>query len=134
MIRPHDALLRHAQDFFLRDMVGLYIWDQVLVAPPDRAEPIPTNASRLERRKLMAEREGRGRYLEQVRLIFPLPQSAAIWEILIYSSMERPPIGEVTLRDYERGQSVVTGPLDPATWEKIGNWIKSDTSHQRKAS
>lgn len=134
MIRPHDALLRHAQDFFLRDLVGLYVWDQVLVAPPEKAEVIPPNASRLDRRRAMEQREGRGRYLEQARVIFPLPQALARWEILIYSSMERPPLGEVMLRDYDRGVPVVAGVLDPATWDQIGNWIKSETSHQRRAS
>lgn len=124
MIRPHDALLRHAQEFFLRDLVGLYVWDQVRVAAPERAEPIAPNVSKMERRKLMQEREGRGRYLEQARMIFPLPETAARWEILVYSPMERPPIGEVTLRDYERGQVLVDGPLDPSTWSIIGLRIR----------
>lgn len=124
MIRSHDALLRHAQEFFLRDLVGLYHWDQVRVAAPEKAENIPPNVSRMERRKQMEAREGRGRYLEQARMIFPLPETAARWEILIYSSMERPPLGEVVLRDYERGAVVVEGPLDPATWARMGATIK----------
>jgi len=134
MIHPHDALLRHAKDFFLQQMVGLFVWDQVLVAAPERVEAIAPNVSRIERRRLMQEREGRGRYHEMARMIFPLPKTAARWEILIYSSMEKPPLGEVMLRDYERSLAVVAGPLDPATWVKIGNWIKSNELHQRKAS
>lgn len=130
MIRSHDALLRHAQEFFLREMVGLYHWDQVGVAAPELAEVIPPNASYRERRRLMEAREGRGRYLEQARLIFPLPAAAAIWEILIYSSVERPPLGTVILRS--DGRVLVEGPLDPMTWEKIGNLIKS--AQQRRAS
>ncbi len=124
MIRSHDALLRHAQEFFLQDLVGLYVWDQVLVAAPERADPIPPNVARMERRKLMEEREGRGKDLEQVRLLFPLPASAARWEILIYSSMERPPLGELVLRDPERSIALVEGPLDPSTWAAVGRWIR----------
>ena len=134
MIRSQDALLRHAQEFFLGHMVGLYHWDQVQVAAPEVVEAIPSNVDFRERRKLMEKREGRGRFREQARLLFPLPIAAARWEILIYSSVERPPLGEVMLRDYERGGRVlVEGPLDPATWVKIGEFIKT-ASHQRKAS
>jgi hypothetical protein len=133
VIRSQDALLRHAQEFFLAHMVGLYHWDQVQVAAPERAQPIPSNIGGRERRKLMEAREGRGRFLEQARLVFPLPVPAAEWEILIYSSVERPPIGEVVLRDANRGgQVLVEGPLDPSTWTKIGNLIKERASHQRK--
>lgn len=132
MIRSRDALLRHAQEFFLQEMVGLYVWDQVQVAAPVAVDPIPPNVSRIERRRMSEDREGRGRYVEQARLVFPLPAQTAQWEILIWSSMERPPLGEVMLRDYERAEPVVSGALDPATWVKIGNWIKSAHSHQRK--
>lgn len=134
MIRSQDALLRHAKEFFLRDMVGLYHWDQVQVAAPEISEPIPSNAPHKERKRLMELREGRGRYLEQARLIFPLPVGTADWEILIYSSLERPPLGEVMLRDFQRQAVLVDGPLDPSTWLLIGNRIKEQLSHQRRAS
>lgn len=124
MIRSQDALLRHAQEFFLAHMVGIYHWDQVQVAAPDLAPTIPSNASRIDRRRMMDERAGRGKYLEQARLIFPLPVGTADWEILIYSSLERPPLGEVMLRDSQRNQVLVDGPLDPTTWALIGNRIK----------
>jgi hypothetical protein len=134
MIRSQDALLRHAQEFFLAHMVGLYHWDQVQVAAPQAIEPIPSNASFRERRKLMEAREGRGRFREEARLLFPLPIAAARWEILIYSSAERPPLGEVMLRDFERSQLLVDGPLDPTTWRLIGLRIREETAHQRRAS
>lgn len=123
MIRSHAALLRHAQDFFAADLVGLYRWDRVTIAEPERMAPIPPNADIKVRRQMMEDREGRGKYHEYVRLLFKP------WEILIYSSMERPPLGEVLLRDYDRSETMVDGPLDPATWLKIGNWIRS---HQQR--
>lgn len=123
MIRSQTALLRHAQDFFNSDLVGLYSWDRVQIAQPERMPPIPPNAEFRERRKQMQEREGRGKYLEQVRLLFKP------WEILIYSSMERPPLGEVVLRDFDTTEILVSGALDPATWAEIGKWIRS---HQQR--
>jgi len=123
MIRSHSALLRHAQDFFAAELVGLYRWDRVTIAEPERMPAIPSNAEYRDRRRMMEEREGRGKYLEQVRILFKP------WEILVYSSMERPPLGEVLLRDFDSTQTLVEGPLDSATWSKIGNWIRS---HQQR--
>lgn len=127
MIRPHDALLRHAQEFFAGYLVGLYRWDAVKIAEPERRDVIPPNVGFRARRKLMEEREGAGKYLEQVRILFKP------WELIVYSSMERPPLGEVLLRDID-AQTLIAGPLDPATWAKIGDLIKSTELHQRKAS
>lgn len=126
MIRSQIALLRHAQDFFASDLTGLYRWDRVKIAAPELRPVIPPNAPIKERRRLMEEREGKGKYLEQERLHF------GPWEILIYSAQERGPIGEVTLRVFDNSREVVTGPLDPSTWAKIGEHIR--LSHQRKAS
>lgn len=126
MIRTQFALLRHAQDFFNSDLVGLYRWDHVRIDPPEKRAPLIPTLSPQERRKQQESREGGGRFLEQERLRF------GPWEILLYSAQERGPLGEVTLRDFETAQVLVTGPLDPATWKKIGERIR--TSHQRKAS
>lgn len=126
MIRSDSALLRHIQDFFLSDLVGLYRWDRVLIAAPERREAIPANIGFRERRRKMEEREGLGRYLEQARVCFKP------WELIVYSSMERPPLGEVVLRDLNDAVPLVSGPLDPATWGKIGEYLRQ---HQnRKAS
>ena len=126
MIRSQTMLLRHAQDFFHSDLVGLYRWDQVRIAAPELREAIPPNIDRRDRRRLMEEREGKGKYLEQERLHF------GPWEILIYSAQERGPVGHISLRDFETAQELVTGPLDPSTWERIGEYIR--TSHgQRRA-
>ena len=127
MIRSDSALLRHAQDFFLFDLVGLYSWGDVKIAPPEPRPGIPPNVDYRERRKQMEARAGMGRNVEQARICFKP------WELLIYSSNERPPLGEVALRDFDSGVSLVSGPIDAATWRKIGDWIRTN-SHQRKAS
>lgn len=126
MIRSHMALLRHAQDFFRSDLVGLYSWDAVKIGERELQEPLPPNLAYRDRKRAMEAREGRGKHKEQERLIFQP------WEILMYSANERPPCGQVTLREFDTAATLVTGPLDAATWSKIGNWIRSH--HQRKAS
>lgn len=128
MIRTQMALLRHAQDFFRSDLVGIYTWDRdVRIDPPELRPVIPPNLNRLERRRQMAEREGTGKWLEKERLCF-----GGEWEILIYSAAERGPVGEVTLRRSSglEIKDLVTGPIDPSTWTKIGEHIR--LSHQRK--
>jgi hypothetical protein len=115
-----------AQEFFRTDLVGIYSWDRdVRIDPPERRPSIPESLNYRDRRTAMAEREGKGKWLEQERLRF------GPWEILIYSAQEKGPLGEVTLRD-TAARELVTGPLDPATWAKIGELIRS--THQRKAS
>ncbi|MFZ1154060.1 MAG: hypothetical protein WAN93_04060 [Solirubrobacteraceae bacterium] len=128
MIHAQSALLRHAQDFFRSDLVGIYSWDHVRIGEPELRVPIAPDANWKERRRQMVEREGRGRYLEQVRLTF------GPWELLIYSSIEKPPLGELILRDFESTKAVISGPLDWATWSNIGKRIRYDKLHQKKAS
>jgi len=129
MIRSDSALLRHAQDFFLSDLVGLYSWGDVQIAPPEVRPGIPPNVDYRERRRQMESRVGMGRNVEQARIVFKP------WELLIYSSNERPPLGEVSLREADNinGGVLVSGPIDAATWKRIGEWIRAN-SHQRKAS
>lgn len=127
MIRSQTMLLRHAQDFFRSDLVGLFNWDKdVKLSPPELREPIPPGLGRIERRRAMEAREGKGKYLEQERLRFDP------WEILIYSAQERGPVGEVRLRVYDTGEELISGPLDASTWRKIGEHVR--LTHQRKAS
>lgn len=120
MIRTQMALLRHAQDFFASDLVGLYRWDRVQIDPPEKRPVLAPNLVAAERRKQMEAREGGGKYVEQERLRF------GPWEILLYSAQERGPLGEVTLRQTGgvEVRDLVTGPLDPATWKKIGEHIR----------
>lgn len=124
MIRSDAALLRHAQDFFLSDLVGLYVWDRAIIAPPEKRPLIAPNVDRKTRRREMEDRAGGGKYLEQVRVCFKP------WELLIYSAQEKPPLGEVMLRDFDSGWVLVEGPLDAATWKKIGTHIRA--SHDRR--
>ncbi len=120
MIDQHAALLRHAQDFFRSDLVGLYSWDQVRIANREPAPPISAEMPLRARRDEQFKREGR--YLGQARLIF------GDWEILIYAPNERPPLGEVILRPNEIGGPVlVSGPIDSATWAEIGLHIRGRT-------
>ncbi len=126
MIRSNAALLRHAREFFLSQLLGLYSWDKdVRLSEPELRPAIAPNLPVRERRQELEARQGLGKYFEQERVRF------GPWEILLYSSAERPPVGEVLLRD-DAGAQVVAGPLDPATWDKIGEHIRS--MHQRKAS
>lgn len=116
MIRSHRALLRQGQAFFLSDMVGVFEWGDVTVAPPELMPPE------------LRRDAGVGKFKEMERLVF------GQWEILICSSHEKPPLGEVSLR--ERGFSeglLIVGPLDPVTWSRIGQYIRDIASH-RKAS
>jgi hypothetical protein len=112
------ALLRHAQDFFRSDLVGLFAWDHVKIDPPQKREEIPPNVDYRERRLMMEARQGLGKFLEQERLTF------GPWEILMYSSAERGPLGELILRDKLSTAEVVRGPLDPAVWSKVGAAIR----------
>ena len=130
MIRSQTALLRHAQDFFLSDLVGYYSFEGTKIAPPELREPIPPEMDYRKRRAEMEKRQGLGKYVEQVRISFKP------WELLIYSSMEKPPVGWVALRENRFGADlveVVSGPLDPATWRQIGEAIRSADVRQRRA-
>ena len=120
MIRPHESLLRHAQDFFRSDLLGIYSWDQVRIAAPEKPPTIAAEAPLKARRDEQYRREGR--YVGVARLIF------GPWEILIYSPNEKPPLGEVLLRPNEiGGETLVSGPIDAATWAAIGKRIRSES-------
>jgi hypothetical protein len=124
VIRSHAALLRHAQDFFLSDLVGLYSFQETRVAPPELRPAIPPDLDYRKRRAEMEKRQGLGKYIEMVRIQF-LP-----WEILIYSAAEKPPLGEVVLREFDSGWEAMSGPLDPATWAKIGAHLRAASQRQ----
>jgi hypothetical protein len=132
MIRTQVVLLRMVEEFFrnellpLEDGSGIYRWDRARIAAPELRDPIPPNVDIKTRRRMMAEREGRGKYLEKELIAF------GPWEIVVYSSAEQGPLGEATLRDRESHQIVVSGPLDAATWRRMGDHIRN--LHQRKAS
>jgi len=121
--------MRQAREFFRAELTGLYSFDE---APAefsgDRSRHVrvvdePQEISAKDRREL-----GVGRWRETVRLVF------GPWEIFIRSTNDAPPLGEVSLidaGDVSGRKPLVSGPLDPLTWTKIGTWIKS-RSHQRR--
>jgi hypothetical protein len=128
VIRSQTALLRHAQDFFLSDLVGYYSFEDTKIAAPEMREPIPADLDYRKRRAEMEKRQGLGKYVEQARISFKP------WELLIYSSMEKPPVGWVALRKNEFGADlveIISGPLDPATWRQIGEAIRGAHRHRR---
>jgi hypothetical protein len=126
MIRTQAVLLRIAEAFFRDHLLGLYRWDRVGIEAPERRPEIPPGLNPRDRRVEMERREGKGKFLEKERISF------GPWEILIYSAQEKGPLGEVTLRNHETAQEMLTGPLDASTWDRIGEHIR--LSHQRKAS
>jgi hypothetical protein len=116
MIRAHSALMRMAREFFARELAGLYSFDvNVKLRDP---EMVPDKERREERQ---------GKYRECVWLSF------SPWEIGIFSSQEKPPLGQLVLRRAGiDGETVVNGPLDPLVWDNVAAVIRSELTHQRK--
>lgn len=112
MIRARAALTRQAQDFFHAHLVGLYRWDDVTFKPAEKVEkPEPVITARGRRRR--PERP-EGKFLDLVEMEF------GIWRLTIAGPNEHPPIGWILL---EAGEEI-EGPLDPATWQRLGAHIK----------
>lgn len=121
MIRANLALYRQAQEMFRGHLVGVYQWDEVVFPPRKAREKIPTaGLSKIERRRIQAERR-EGKFEEEICLQFGL------WEITVTSPTDHPPLGCVQLT----GAAEIKGPLDPATWAKIGETIKQKTEELR---
>lgn len=112
MIRANAALTRQIQDFFHRHLVGIYRWDDVEFAPPERNEkPVAQRNSRGRMRR--AERP-EGKFHAIVRIEF------SIWRLTVEGPNEHPPLGWLELD----GHGTVEGPLDSATWDRAGALIK----------
>lgn len=112
MIRPIAALLRQAQDLFQMKLVGIYRWDDVKIAPKEKTEqPKPYRTSR---GRIRRDERPEGRYHASVSIEFGL------WGLVIEGPNEHPPLGWIKLD----GPDIVEGPLDPATWTRIGDCIK----------
>lgn len=121
MIRANLALFRQAQEMFRAHLVGVFSWEQVEFSPRTKRLVKPmADMSRRERRNARRDRP-EGKYEQEVRLQF------GIWEILIQSPADHPPLGNVVLT----GAAEVSGPLDPATWDRIGQTIKQKTEELR---
>lgn len=111
MIRTNDALLRQAREFFAANFAGRF---SLTLLPPEENPEVDG------RRMLFADKTvpADSRFREMVRVTF------CGWELILVSSAERPPMGELVLRSQNLpGAPVVVGPLDAATWQKIRDEI-----------
>lgn len=102
------SLSRHLPEFFDTELRGLYRFDQITVLPPEDA-PRPEGMSHLRRPPF-------GKYRELVAARF------GPYDLSVYSPNERPPLGEVVLT-YADGE--ISGPLDQATWQRLGAFIRN---------
>ena len=110
MIHPRMALTRVTQEFFHTHLIGIYKWDQVEHAPPDRITKSDID---------LALREGRerpdGKFREMLRMQF------GDYDLMVESSNEAPPLGRIVLTGRD---DTVEGPIDPSTWARIAAHIK----------
>lgn len=112
MIRPLAALTRQAQDFFHTYLVGIYAWDEVSFAPPEKQEKPAAIVNGRGRRQRPERPEGKFHAIVQMEF--------GIWRLTIEGPTEHPPLGWLTL---EAGE-VIDGPLDAATWKQFAQHIK----------
>lgn len=106
-MRARVSLFRHLQIFFETHLRGVYRFDQFVPYPAHDATPMETGKRRWEFGKTKEIVEGR----------------IGDFEVLLASPLEVPPLGRVALRKIN-GQTMVTGPLDPATFERMGEALK----------
>ncbi len=118
MIHPRMSLTRIAQEFFHTHMVGIFKWDQIEHAPPDK---ITKNDIALAKANGLDRPDGKFR--EMIRMQF------GQYDLMIESANEHPPLGRILLTG--RGRDPVEGPIDPTTWTKIANHIKQDMEPPR---
>lgn len=114
MIRPLAALTRQAQEFFHTELVGIFRWDDVEFAPPEKQEK-PEPEINTRGRRVRPERP-EGKFHATVRMEF------GIWRLMIDGPTERPPLGWLTLEGHE----TIEGPLDAATWRRFAVHIKEN--------
>lgn len=107
------GLSRHLQAFFETELCGLYRFDQVVILPAEKA-PLPEGWSPLRRSPF-------GKYRELIIVRF------AMYELAVSSPNEKPPLGEITL-EHPDGREY--GPLDHATWQRIGKIIRERDARQ----
>jgi len=104
MISARHALLRQAQDYFHKLLVDVVPWDDVKV---DKAIPIPAIRGKRDQgpvRDLVVAR------FKGFKMELASPFDDQKW-----------PLGRVTVT---RGPWSITGPMDAATWERVGDFIR----------
>lgn len=116
MIRAIAALTRQIQECFHTHLVGVCRWEDVSFAPRKKVERTPPSAwPRNRRGGLIRPEFTEGKYHISLHLQF------GVWDLEVDGPSEKPPLGWVRLT----GHGVVEGPLDPATWKRIADHIKS---------
>lgn len=121
MIRVHDALIRQAREFFAAYLATAYPWSAVRVMPIEENPEIEGRRMTFANNKVPAD----SRYREMVRLLFNP------WELVLVSSNEHPPLGEISLRG-DTMQVIVSGPIAPETWDKVAGEILKTSKPARK--
>lgn len=107
------GLSRHLQVFFETELCGLYRFDEIQILPAEDA-PRPEGWSVLRRAPF-------GKYRELITIRF------AMYELSVASPNENPPLGEITLIHPDGEER---GPLDHATWKRIGAFIRERDERQ----
>ncbi len=106
MIDPISALERQIQQMFFGDLIGVYGWDHVHIAPREKALRIPG--------KPLPD----GKWVEMLSAKFG-PYTVEAW-----TPNEKPPLGWIKCET--AGGVIVEGPLTSDTWRKLAAKIKSD--------
>lgn len=112
MIRPLAALTRQAQEFFHTHLVGIYAWDEVSFAPPEKQDKPASFINARGRRQRTERPEGKFHAIVQMEF--------GIWRLTIEGPVEHPPLGWLKLEAHE----ILEGPLDAATWRRFAEHIK----------
>lgn len=123
-MRPGAALARQAREFFFANLVGVYNWDNVKISPPEEHPEHDGRRVLTRDSKILADSKHR----EMVRIVF------RPWELLISSSEEHPPCGQIVLRFGDVAPlEVVSGPIDQETWLRVRAAIlDNQTRNQRE--
>jgi hypothetical protein len=112
MIRPLAALTRQVQEFFHKELIGIFVWDDILFSPPEKNETPQTSVNRRGRRHRPERAEGKYHAMLQIEF--------GIWRLKVEGPTEHPPLGWLTLD----AADVLEGPLDAATWKQFGSHIR----------
>jgi hypothetical protein len=102
-IRAKAALVRHAKDFFERELFGIITLAETTTRPPEKEVKIP----------------GR-RQLDKEELIVDFGQ----YSLVISSSVVVAPLGRLRLFDRTTNTNE-EGPIDSATWSRFGQIVRS---------
>lgn len=105
MIHARRALLAHVRAFVEQELCGIVRFDELEHIAPMDAEAPPGRRT-----------NPYGRHCEVVEVRF------GNYDLAVKSPSEAPPLGSVELR-YLGG--IEDGPLDPATWKRLGAFIRS---------